>query len=198
MTVYLAANLRDIDKSADRHWLLPGWYQWWAPYELSRELLGEFSESILPGLTQGRNDLEGFHLMYIGITKETLFSRVVKWHICEKHDIGKCKHRTLSTFRQSISSLASGNWADESSTNAVIDRMKIEVFPVEMTVGALKTKHHLESLEDKQIERHLVPLNIRGNNDPRLANFHRYLQERRRQGRALALQELAIENPEPT
>ena len=193
MLVYQATELRNIDKTSSNHWQLPGWYRWWAPNDLCQKLLGEFAGLILPGLTRGEGSLQGHCLIYVGVTKQTLYSRVIKWHICEKHKLGNIKHRTLSTFRQTISSLSAGTWADEATTNAIIDKMMVEVFPVDMAAGAVETKHYLESLEDQQISRYLIPLNIRGNSDPRLLDFHRHLSEKRRVGRTQALHELASE-----
>jgi hypothetical protein len=193
MPVFRPSSLRSMKKPIERHWRQPGWYRWWAPAEVCRELLTEFADQIIPELTEGNDELLGHYLVYVGMTKETLYSRVIKWHICESHNFGKVHHRTLSTFRQTVSSLTVGNWADELTTNNAIDKMKVEVFPVDLIVGSPETKSHLKSLEGLQISQHLVPFNIQGNRDSRLANFHKHLSKQRKLGRERGLQELMKE-----
>ena len=122
--LFSPVDLRAADFRIDDFWRNPGWYRWWARREDCKELLGPQCPQLLPDLTEGEGPLQDHVLVYIGITKETLFSRVVNWHVREKHRPGSIKHRTLSTFRQTISSLTAGNWADEAATNRAIDRLR--------------------------------------------------------------------------
>ena len=189
--VFAAKDLRCIGRERDFFWNFPGWYRWWAPVDLCRRLLDPHADALLPHLTKGNGFLAGHNLIYVGITKEPLYSRVIAWHICEKHKLGKIKHRTLSTFRQSIASLTSGTWANEATTNTAIDKMKVEIFPVDLPVGTQETKQAIEVFEAEQLARHLVPINIRDNHDDRLAEFHRMLSKKRSEGRKTGLLEFA-------
>jgi len=189
--MYRAIDLRRITVEQVPDMAHPGWYQWWAPVELCRQLLGPHAENVLPHLTVGTDDLSDYRLIYVGIAaNESLYDRIVNWHIRERHTQSKLTHRTLSTLRQTLSSLAADSWAAEAETNAIIDQLRVEVFPGDTEIGETGVKQYLRAQEAEQIAQHVIPLNIQGNNNPYLHNFLIYLKGKRRDGRDQGLRDI--------
>ena len=191
MPSFDAAFLRNVDlqEHLELKELLmhPGWYRWWATEHVCRQLLGVHADGLMEHLTQGKADLTDFRLIYVGIApaskkhtnKPLLKARVLDWHIRQKHSLGNIKHGFLSTFRQSLSALLTGNMASEKETNYVIDQMKVELFPFEGIAEVACVNQWLHEQEATELEEHVIPLNIQGNG--RLENqiFKQYLKAAR-------------------
>ena len=151
----------------------PGYYKWWAPGPTVKKLLGKFYHELAPGLTEGKGELSGYFYIYVGIASKSLRDRL-NWHINQINSVGAVKSGFLSTLRKSISSLALGDQFDTDGTNDIINRM-IAQYEV---CGDFKEK------EDKEIDGHMLPLNIKGQKNQKLKNgFTKYLKEVRRAGK---------------
>ena len=191
MSSYSAKELRVSEENAISDLDHPGWYRWWAPVELCRRLLGPHAVKVLPHLKIGTDDLQDYRLVYVGIAaKESLYDRVVTWHIRQTHTHTNISRGFLSTFRQTISSLEAGSQAAEAKTNAVIDQLRVELFPVQMRIRDDVTKKHLEAAEDAQLNSCMIPFNIKGNQNETLHDFLGYLRGMRKMGKAQGLKEI--------
>lgn len=158
----------------------PGWYRWWAPEPALRKLLGPHYHMLAPQLTQGHGDLEGLSCIYVGVAiKESIRSRL-NWHVNQKHSFGSIKHGTLSTLRQSISSLVGSSQGDENATNRLINLLSVEYFPIAMPIGSAQAKASIELEERNQMRDCVLPLNIRGNRNPIVASYKKYLKAARK------------------
>ena len=86
----------------------PGYYKWWAKkeeFDLILDKLNVNYETIKNSI-EIKDDL---YCIYVGIAvKESIGDRL-NWHVDNKHSISKVKHGFLSTFRNSISSIISGD-----------------------------------------------------------------------------------------
>ncbi len=127
-----ASELRDpsqLNQVSDDQ---PGWYRWWAPIASVERLLDSpwISEKcmtkLLPYLTAGKGRLEGYYAIYVGVAVNEPIRSRLDWHVNQKHTLSAIRSGTLSTFRQSISSLVSADQADEINTNEFLDTLKIE------------------------------------------------------------------------
>ena len=189
MPTIAAKSLRDPDQLANVPNDQPGWYRWWAPRSALRELLGSHYRSILPKLTKGHDSLKGRRCIYVGVAiKESIRARL-NWHVNQTHSYGCIKHGTLSTLRQSISSLVGSSQGDEVGTNALIDQLTVEYFPVPLPIGSSKTRTEIETIERGEIYRHALPLNIQHNHNPCVAEFKAHLKVARKMAKRKHLME---------
>ena len=178
--IIAAKNLRD--KTAldcvpgDRS----GWYRWWAPPAALESLLGEHYKQLFPRLTQGNGSLSGLYCIYVGVAiKESVRARL-NWHVNQSHTANCVRLGTLSTLRQSISSLAGIDQMDEKATNDLIDQLTIEYFPSTQAIKSAAAKKELEQSEKAEMNFHVLPLNIQHNHNPFILDFKRMLKVARK------------------
>ena len=160
-----------------------GWYRWWAKNTEVKRLLNDHYKYLFPLLQtcKEKSELNGYFLIYTGIAfKESVGARL-NWHINQKHTSANVKHRTLSTLRQSISSLLFGNQGknSEEETNKFINKLKVEYFTVDSPIGSDEAKKAVEDREKQDLGCLVLPLNIKGNKNPAILVFKKYLQKKR-------------------
>ena len=160
--VELASELRKkevLGKVSDKK---PGYYKWWAQQNEFDLILKEL------GLTHDDIDKDvlkedGWYCIYIGIAGNESIRKRLKWHVSDHHTASKIKHGTLSTLRQSISSIIAHDQFAEDATNEFIDKLKIEYHDVEEGISKEK-KGKLEKIEKKAMDANWYVLNIQCNN----------------------------------
>ena len=160
--VELASKLRKkevLEKVSNKK---PGYYKWWAQQNEFDLILNEL------GLTLGDIDKDvlkedGWYCIYIGIAGNESIRKRLKWHVSDHHTSSKIKHGTLSTLRQSISSIIAHDQFAEDATNEFIDKLKIEYHEVEEGISK-ETKGKLEKIEKKAMDANWYVLNIQCNN----------------------------------
>lgn len=141
----------------------PGYYKWWAK-------IGEL-EIILKALNVKLKDVESaiekkddLYCIYVGIAaKESIRDRL-NWHINQKHAWSAVKSGSLSTLRQSISSVVAKNQRAEDETNSFIDKLEVEYYL--KNDGEIKNKNtekELLDIEKALMEKNLYILNIKDN-----------------------------------
>jgi len=167
----------------------PGWYRWWAPEAEARALLdsphlrSKYSAGLLSLLPGGSGILAGFHGVYTGIAvKESLRARL-DWHINQRHRESAVRSGTLSTLRQTLSSLLAGDQRDEAATNAFLDNLLVEYYPVDLPIGSEAARDFLESNEQKDMDERILVLNIKDNKRPEAQTFIRDLKRARKIGK---------------
>ena len=158
----------------------PGWYRWWAPEEALMLLLGDHYHVLSPHLTKGQGKLAGLSCVYVGVAvKESIRSRL-DWHVNQKHTHSCIKCGALSTLRQTISSLVGHSQGDETATNRLIDQLMIEYFPVDMPLRSREAKEFVDQAENGEMHAKVLPLNIRHNHQPAIAEFKKSLKAARK------------------
>jgi hypothetical protein len=169
MPIIQAQSLRSKANLAAIPHDLPGWYRWWAREVDAAALLDspyiprKFSPVLLAHLTRGAGALSGYCYIYTGIAVEGSVRARLDWHINQLHTESAVKSGTLSTLRQSIASLCAGNQRNEAATNNFIDKLVVEYFPVEYSIHSESAKLFLENNEEKEMDEHVLILNIKGN-----------------------------------
>ena len=180
-----ASSLRDKEqlKSISS---LPGYYKWWAAQS---EL-----DVILKALNIQFSDIEnaleikdGLYCIYVGIAvKESVRARL-DWHLNDKHTASQVLNGTLSTLRQSISSIVAGNQFDKEATDSFIDKLFVEYFYCDEAIKSETTKHKLHETEKKLLAEYLRVLNIQENHHSLSTPIKTALKELRKQSRTKAL-----------
>lgn len=179
--VYSAKNLR-----FDNGIIIPslkGIYFWYAKKEHTKSLLKEYFENIIPFLHTIVIENEVFYLIYLWISEKEngdLYKRIVKRHLNDKHDYNAIKNKTLSTLRQSISSLLFANQNTKEKANEFLDKLYVSFIVCDNP--KIKEKEYLD--------KYIVPLNIKWNSHFELKEFKVYLKKSRKEAREKALEEL--------
>lgn len=141
----------------------PGYYKWWAKK-------GEL-ESILEVLNIKLKDIvnviekkDDIYCIYVGIAaKESIRDRL-NWHINQGHSWSAVKSGTLSTLRQSISSVVAKNQRAEDETNLFMDKLKVEYYlKKDGEIKNKNTEKELLDIEKSLLEKNLYVLNIKDN-----------------------------------
>jgi len=142
----------------------PGWYRWWAPIKVLEKL--RITQNYLEILKKRKLSDEYFFCIYVGIAvKESIRARL-NWHVNQHHSKSAVQSGTLSTFRQSISSLIAENQFDEDATNQLIDMLIVDYCAMDYTIKSDKAKIEIERIEKEELSRdsnYILPLNIQGN-----------------------------------
>jgi hypothetical protein len=168
----------------------PGWYQWWASDAALKILLRDQFSELYPLLTPGSGSLNGFRYIYVGVAiKESIRARL-NWHVNQVHTFSGIKHGTLSTLRQSISSLAGNSQGDEAATNDVIDMLMVAYFPVDLPIRSPEAKTSIGDVEREEMGDHILPLNIQHNHQSVLLTFKNSLRVARKAAKQRYLQNL--------
>jgi hypothetical protein len=167
----------------------PGWYRWWAPEKALALLLNsqyiskEYLEELKPYFSKGSGVMAGYFCIYVGVAvKESIQARL-NWHVNQRHTDTCVQCGTLSTFRQSIASLMSGNQHDEVSTNYLIDMLAVEYSTVDYPIKSQQAKEAIEQIERDEIARMILPLNIKHNNHSVLKAFTSELKAARKRSK---------------
>lgn len=143
----------------------PGYYKWWASKSELEFILDKLSVKF-ETIESAIEKKEGLFCIYVGIAvKESVRDRL-DWHINDKHTKSQVENGTLSTLRQSISSLVSQNQYDKDGTNNFIDKLKIEYFISENPIKSVKANEELHSIERTLLVKNLYVLNIQENHHP--------------------------------
>ena len=164
----------------------PGYYKWWAAQS---EL-----DVILRALNIKFGDIEnaleikdGLYCIYVGIAvKESVRARL-DWHVNDKHTASQVLNGTLSTLRQSISSIVASNQFDKEATNNFIDKLYVEYFYCNEPIKSEAAKIKLHETEKNLLAEYLRILNIQENHHPLSMPIKTALKELRKQSRIKAL-----------
>lgn len=156
-----ASSLRNKDnlKSISS---LPGYYKWWAAKSELEVILKalNISFSEIENALETRNDL---YCIYVGIAvKESVRNRL-NWHVNDKHTVSQVRSGTLSTLRQSISSIAAGNQYAKEATDTFIDKLYVEWFYSNNPIKTEAAKNELHEIEKQLLAEYLRVLNIQDN-----------------------------------
>ena len=158
-----AVDLRNNDNLLKISNDKPGYYKWWAKKEQLDLLLKELEVSFndIEKYLEKENDL---YCIYVGIAvKESIRARL-NWHVNDKHGESQVRNGTLSTFRQSISSVVAHNQYDKEATNKFIDFLKVEYHELDYPIKSDIAKEQIHKIERELLSKHLYILNIQENN----------------------------------
>ena len=163
-----------------------GIYKWYAPEETLKKLCKDFPSLIeeVENDEKPNSKLEyngrTYYLVYIGTAK--YMQRRLLPHV-NSHTSEDIENSTISTLRQSISSLIAGNQNNNDDTNNIIDTMLIKYECFDNSLG---------TLEEDLIKQYNPILNIQHNkpNSPEKIRFKNYLRRLRTSAREVALKEL--------
>lgn len=144
---------------------LPGYYKWWAEKtELDIILLAldvDYTEMF--SLIEQRDDL---YCIYVGIAAKESIRKRLDWHVNDTHTPSRVLNGTLSTLRQSISSVVAHNQYDKEATDAFIDKLTIEWFTIDDPIKSQEAIDKLHAIERSIMSEHLYVLNIQDNKFP--------------------------------
>jgi hypothetical protein len=178
----LLRGIKALESIPDNH---PGWYCWWAKETEVKILLDsqflahKYFDELAAKLHQGSGSLQNYYYIYTGIAvKESIRARL-NWHINQRHTESAVKHGTLSTLRQTFSSLVAGDQYNEFATNDFIDKLMVEYFPVKYQIMSTEAKTFLEKNEDNEMNEYILVLNIKGNNHTEVKDFRKELSQLR-------------------
>ena len=140
----------------------PGYYRWWAEmpefYLILRALDIDYEDIAGKVL-----EVDGLYSIYVGIAAKESIRNRINWHINDIHTASRVKSGTLSTFRQSISSIVSHNQYDKDATNKFIDKLSIEFFPIDCQIKSEEAIQELDKFEKYLLTKNLYVLNIKDN-----------------------------------
>ena len=150
---------------------------WWAKEEEVKELLKEPYYNLIEKLEPGSDELEGYYLIYFGISSS--IRKRLNDHINQDHSDTNVDKGYLSTFRQTISSLLTGKQRGDhcqEATDKFIDKLKVQYF----ISSSSWEKKELEEIEKEAFINYVLPLNIRGNKNPKTSVFKKFLSNVRK------------------
>ena len=146
----------------------PGVYRWFA--EEAEFIFLSDKLGISPSYTEiERIAFEGKELygIYVGIAVNESLSSRLEWHILQRHTEPAIKHGTLSTLRQSISSVLFGDQSDEAGTDNFIKKLYVEIYhESKHPVKSTQAKTEITTIEKDLLAKNLYILNIQENKYP--------------------------------
>lgn len=158
----------------------PGYYKWFCQKE---DLI-----IILNALGERFDDLEKYfekrdnlYCIYVGVAiNESIRSRL-DWHINQSNNYVAVRTGFLSTLRQSIASVISGDMSDTISTNNFIDKLYVEYHYFDYVIKSDEAKEYIGDIERKLLSSDkLYILNIKDNKNflakeilPKLKNMRK-------------------------
>ena len=161
----------------------PGYYKWWAKKSELDVILNALNANTpeIVSVLEKQGDL---YCIYVGIAvKESLLKRL-NWHVNDEHTESKVKNGTLSTLRQSISSIVAHNQYNKKATDEFIDKLYVEWFESKNAVKSEAAKEEIESIEKSLINgRCLRPLNIKDNHHPEACETAKSLKKLRKESK---------------
>lgn len=129
-----------------------GFYRWWFPADIAKSMLSSIPLVDINKIVKRNIGGKEYWLLYFGISSN-LFNRI-KWHVCQKHKPSAVRSGTLSTLRQTISSLLGiDETLSESDVNNVLDQCYWE----------WHEESQPEEIEEKELSTGYYPLNIQKN-----------------------------------
>ena len=158
----------------------PGYYKWWAELpdlmRILKELKVDFGD-----IQKNIETKDNLYCLYVGIAvKESLRERL-NWHVNDSHSPSKVRNGTLSTLRQSISSIVAHDQYDKEATNAFIDHLFVEYFESDKPIKSDEAKNEIHAIEKALLNKHLYVLNIQENKHPAAINIKRLLRKLRKE-----------------
>ena len=130
--------------------------KWWAE-RTEFDLILEKLDVNYDEIDESLDIKDDLYCIWVGSTTNRTVANYLNEFINAKHTQAAIKSR-ISTFRRSISSIVSCNFADEEGTNNFIDKLKVEIIPVE------DNNINLEKTVTSWLKDKLYILNIRYNN----------------------------------
>ena len=176
-----ASFLRDKDelKSISS---LPGYYKWWAAKSELDVILDnlhiQFSD--IEAALESKDNL---FCIYVGIAAKESVRKRLDWHVNDKHTTSRVINGTLSTFRQSISSIVASSQFDKAATDLFIDKLYVEWFYSKEQMKSEAVKKELHDIEIKQMAEYLRILNIQDNHHPLSKQIKTELKRLRKKGK---------------
>lgn len=165
---------------------LPGYYKWWG----SRSELDVILNALNVHFSEIENALEiknGLYCIYVGIAvKESVRTRL-NWHVNDKHTSSRIRNGTLSTLRQSISSIVAGNQFAKDATDSFIDKLYVEWFYSNNPIRTDAAKNELHQIEKQLLVEYLRVLNIQDNHHPLSTSIKTKLKELRKEAKQVQL-----------
>ncbi|GHV87356.1 hypothetical protein AGMMS50255_6520 [Spirochaetia bacterium] len=196
MPIIEAKYLRDKEKLIRISDKQPGWYRWWAKEDEVKTLLDSkylskgYFNNLFPYLTEGTRDLKNHYYLYTGIAvKESIRARL-NWHTNQEHTLSVVKSGFLSTFRQSISSLVSGDQMNENDANLFIDTLMVEYYSDINQIKSKEAEIFLHKNEENEMRLNILALNIQGNKRSEIHDFLKDLKQVRSKAKQRALKEI--------
>ena len=169
----------------------PGYYKWWAQKNEFDYLLKKLNINF-EDIEDSLEIKDNLYCIYVGIAVNESVADRLNWHINDKHSLSKVKHKTLSTLRQTISSIISNNQADEAGTNEFIDKLKVEYYLLDYQIKSEKAKSEIKAIEDDLLQKKLYILNIQDNHHPLSKPIKIKLKKLRKDSNAKAIQYLEV------
>lgn len=174
---------------------LPGYYKWWADENITDKILDKLDKENKKTIKQYYlEQKDGLFCIYVGITTRPIKARL-KEHIF-KHSDRLIINNFLSTLRKSISTLFNDDMRDETTTNAIIDKLYVEcfVFDEPKDIADKKIKQieaNLLKNNSEDYNNKLYILNIDINKHP--YNQNKKLKSLRKESRENALKIIELE-----
>ena len=179
-----AEELRNTESLSNVSDNLPGYYKWWAERpELDRilsELETEFSE--VSSFIERKDNL---YCIYVGIAAKESIRKRLNWHVNDRHTPSRVVHGTLSTLRQSISSIVAHNQYNQDATDEFIDKLTVEWFALDDPIKSQTAIDKLHAKEQEIMSEYLCVLNIKDNRFPQARPIKRRLTALRRVSKQL-------------
>ena len=135
----------------------------------------DFSE-VVPYIEQK----DSLYCIYIGIAAKESIRRRLDWHVNDSHTQSRVLNGTLSTLRQSISSIVKHNQFDKTATDEFIDRLNIEWFTINDEIKSQSAIEKLHKVECSYMAKHLCVLNIQENKHPQAKSIRKKLSALRK------------------
>ncbi len=165
----------------------PGYYKWWASKKEFNLLLDKLDidfESIKDSI----EIKDKWYCIYVGIAvKESVHNRL-NWHVNDTHSESKVKHGTLSTFRQTLSSILSEDQSDKLATDNFIDKLIIEYCLFDYPIKSIEAKEEIEAIEKELLQKNLYILNIKENYHEKAKPIRKKLTKLRKKGKQNAME----------
>lgn len=142
-----------------------GYYKWWCEKAELDVILNALDVKPVD-IQQAIERQDDLFCVYVGIAaKESVRARL-NWHVNDKHTASRVNNGTLSTLRQSISSIVAKNQYDKEATDAFIDKLYVEWFCIDSPIKSAAAKAKLHSIERNLLFDCLRILNIQDNHHP--------------------------------
>lgn len=160
----------------------PGLYTWWADEPDYLRLLDRL------GVDRSNTDkfvrqTDNLYCIYVGIAVNESIQARLNWHVNDIHNEAKVKYGTLSTLRQSISSLISHNQYDKDGTNEFIDRLQIDYKTYDFPIKNELAKQIIENEEKQMMTDNLYILNIKDNYNEHAKDIKKQLSKLRKESK---------------
>lgn len=153
------SELRDKNNLKNKVEDKPGYYKWWAEIDEVNLLFEKLSLA-----TSIVNELEkngDKYCIYIGVAIKESVRNILNWHINQINSPSAIKSGTLSTLRQTISSVLFEDMRLTNETDEFIDKLYVEPF-----YNSDKEKIHEIEINFLAYSAYLYLLNIQDNRHP--------------------------------